>query len=586
MSDTWFAALSDGEQVIVRRAASIRKGCTSGDTAAEHARSHAARAASAGLALLIPGGREADWRIAADSLLQAIEALTALQHTDGTVDSGNLRSPPDTAFVMQTVGRLLLALRGPGKLETEPTASARSRATEFMLEAAEAVRRGGVHTPNHRWVVCSALAYAFRLSGDASLLRRIDEWTAEGIDIDEDGQYAERSAGIYSAVSSEALLSVALLTNRLELLEPVRRNLFATLVLVQPDGRIETVASRRQDQYDTTVGWFRYYAMFRVLAALDRSSRFAAAARTLERLASVPGSPASVAGSFIGPAMWLAAHPEARRPMPEAAADTAGRAESRLLRASLLFRRRSGRSALTVFGGQDGPESGIVGHDVSGRSRNPTVLTFAIGSTSLRWLRLLPRFFGTGYLRPHLVSWTEGTAGAPWRLVLRERRAVGYAAPLDSAVRRSDGCYELDTADGRYFSNLSLRSRSERNEQSLSIEVRVTPADCGADVEIDASASTQVPVWLELAFSPRSELEIREVAYDEPLLIRARDAGGAIEVRCRPGADSRPQDADYGDFEIVRRYKEARSHREQPLQAAFASFQAPGRMSVSIRGRN
>jgi hypothetical protein len=202
----------------------------------------------------------------------AAAAFPAAQHQDGTLDAGNLASPPDTAFVVEALAASLAVLRrmgDPRLARVEETLS------KFLLSAGEALVTGGIHTPNHRWVVCSALARIHSLFPAPKYLSRIDDWLGEGIDIDADGQFCERSAGIYSRVTDNALVTMARLLNRPELLVPVRKNLDMTLYYVHPDGEVETVASRRQDQ-NMTLSVSNYYLQYRYLAIRDNNPVYAA----------------------------------------------------------------------------------------------------------------------------------------------------------------------------------------------------------------------------------------------------------------------------------------------------------------------
>lgn len=170
-----------------------------------------------------------------------IRFLVAKQQADGTLDLGNLASPPDTAFILEPLCAAASILK---TTDLPSLAGVQTQLKQFILKAGEALRTGGVHTPNHRWVVSAALAKINALFPDPGYVRRIDEWLSEGIFIDKDGHYLERSM-IYSEVIDRCLITLAHLLNRPKLLEPVRRNLQMTYFYLEPNGDLVTNDSRR-----------------------------------------------------------------------------------------------------------------------------------------------------------------------------------------------------------------------------------------------------------------------------------------------------------------------------------------------------
>ncbi|MGH9767986.1 MAG: hypothetical protein ACREAB_11175 [Blastocatellia bacterium] len=126
-------------------------------------------------------------------------------------------------------------------------------------------------------------------------MNRIDDWLGGGIYIDADGQYPERSTGIYSRVENYVFVTMARLLNRAELLEPARKHLEMTIHYTHPDGEVETVGSRRQDQL-TTAMIANYHPEYRYLAVKDRNRAFAGVVRLIEGM---EGEMNRLAGSLI-----------------------------------------------------------------------------------------------------------------------------------------------------------------------------------------------------------------------------------------------------------------------------------------------
>ena len=75
----------------------------------------------------------------------------------------------------------------------------------------------------------------------------VEQYLAETIDINADGEYIERSTGVYNAVCNRSLRLAADALNRPDLLEPVRRNLDLSYHMLHADGTVVTSFSQRQD---------------------------------------------------------------------------------------------------------------------------------------------------------------------------------------------------------------------------------------------------------------------------------------------------------------------------------------------------
>lgn len=186
--------------------------------------------------------------IAADYLLRA-------QRSSGLIDLriANYDSSPDAAFAVQVLSAMYQQAHGLddaldavlAKLET------------FMRRAVKGILTGGFHTPNHRWVIVSALALAASLFPDLDVREVVEAYLAEGFDISGEGTYIERSAGSYDAITNRALLLLADHWPDAEIQAAahtaVTRNLEFDIHLLHADGTAETGLSHRQDYGTRTV---------------------------------------------------------------------------------------------------------------------------------------------------------------------------------------------------------------------------------------------------------------------------------------------------------------------------------------------
>ena len=217
-----------------------------------------------------------------DKLLSRLDtiivSLLQPQYPNGMLDSGgNRQSPPDTAFLMDHLCPAMNALHKDASPALQPLMD---KVRTFLVKVGEGLKTGGVHTPNHRWEVAAALAQLYSIIKDDGYVERIDEWLEEGIDINGDGNYSERSR-LYAAVVDRSLLTIGRLLNRPSLFTPVKKNLETTYYYMETNGELVTVDSRRQDQ-NSSVSIMSYYLPYRYLAIYYGDDTLAAITRLIE----------------------------------------------------------------------------------------------------------------------------------------------------------------------------------------------------------------------------------------------------------------------------------------------------------------
>ena len=214
----------------------------------------------------------------------ALDFIRKYQREGGCFDypSCNFLSAPDTAFCFK---RLISTYRlFESFADRAATEVLMDKLLLIMKEALYGIRDGGFHTPNHRWAIVASLTQGAELFCDEewvdSLRIRAAAYLQEGIDGNEDGEYAERSTGNYNAVVNQALISLYEVTKEEAYLGYVERNLHMMLTYIDPDDTIFTQNSTRQDRGAADYA-DKYFYQFLYMAAHTGNEEFDAAAHKM-----------------------------------------------------------------------------------------------------------------------------------------------------------------------------------------------------------------------------------------------------------------------------------------------------------------
>jgi hypothetical protein len=291
-------------------------------------------------------------------------------------------------------------------------------------------------------------------------LNRINQWLAEGIDIDADGQFTERSTSVYSPLTDRCLMTIARLTGKEELYKPVRKNLDLTRYFIHPNGEVATEVSRRQDQY-RAASPAAYYYPCKYMAQLDNNPSLAGMARFIE-----DGLGATALSNNL---IYFLEIPELITTQPIEALPTDYK---KYFSVSGLVRIRRGN------------------WDASILAKNPALVTYHHGTAVLQAVRMSSAFFGKGQFIADEMK-VDDT-----RIILTQKMLGPYYQPITEELIDPEGDWEKMPKD--------QRPQSEVQEMEYSLVVG--EMEGGITLEFEAKGTDNVPLAIELSFRAGGKL--------------------------------------------------------------------------------
>ena len=390
----------------------------------------------------------------------AMDYFATCQHDDGTIDllTTNFHSTPDMAFATEP---LAISFKLLSKIEKHDLLPLKSKIKNALLKAGNALTAGGIHTPNHRWVVCMALARIHELFPDKKYTDRIQEWLAEGIDIDADGQYNEKSTSVYSPITNKAFITLSKILNDDTLLEPVRKNLALSQYLMHSNGELVTETSRRQDQYQARQS-DNYYFAYKYMAKKE-GGWYAGMASALKKR--------------YGEKIELSL-------VPYLAEDNSFDFQ---LKDTLL-----NNSYDTLFQSQGIARWSDGKQDISIINKNSTLFNLFNNDAVLQAVRFASAFFGKGQFKADsLIKIANG-----YRLIQNLEGPYYQPFPKDSILKY-----------GSDWDNLPRQNRKHSEVQKMKYQLDVLKQDGSWFLNFSADGTDGVPCAIELNFRNEGILE-------------------------------------------------------------------------------
>lgn len=184
-----------------------------------------------------------------DSILLGLDYIRRVQHESGLFDyiTCNFFSAPDTAFCIKKLIPVYRYLAERDNLSRGESAIL-EKVRIIVRSGAQGMLAGGFHTPNHRWAIASVLMTCGRLFDCPEMEKAAFAYLNEGIDCNEDGEFAEKSAGNYNRVNNDAMIMLSEATGDPSYEQNALRNLKMMLTYWEPDESVFTANSTRFDK--------------------------------------------------------------------------------------------------------------------------------------------------------------------------------------------------------------------------------------------------------------------------------------------------------------------------------------------------
>ncbi|MBN2852037.1 MAG: hypothetical protein JXQ23_04805 [Clostridia bacterium] len=395
-----------------------------------------------------------------DVMLRLTETMKKMQHDDGTFDLliSNFHSAPDTGFIMHNTVRTYRVMEH--RAVTEKEVFLKNEIYELIRTSAKGLCEGGFHTPNHRWVEAAGLAMAYNVTKETYLKDMALKYLNEGLDIDENGEWTERSPGIYNAVSDNAVIILAQELNKPELYEAVTKNMDLMFHYLDPNGAVFTQNSVRVDKGEGMPGKAfyptNYYQIYLEMAYELKNRKYA-------MFADLIFNSALRNGRGVPGALWLFMQNEALKEFEIELEEIPDQYEV-FYQPSKIVRKRNKNLGITILG-------------------NSSNFLFVQNNNMRCYVRMCSSFFAVAQFKPADIIKTD--KGYQMTFHAHGR----YLLPFDEKPETTD------------FMKMDHSKRGTTNHLDLDYKVDIEMLDNGVKMNVNTEGCERVPFKLEFCLS-------------------------------------------------------------------------------------